>query len=103
MSQKWLYMNIIILLTSVVITLGARSDGLNFKDICKNSKGTFSIAQSELVIAEIDEGESTTVFMNFAPEYVFKCKTNPWTRLTPKINFEPNPERYKVNKYRGKI
>ena len=52
MSPKWLYTNIIIILTSVVITLGARSDGLKFKDICKNSKGTFSIAQSELVIAE---------------------------------------------------
>ena len=98
-----LHVNLFKLMSLVVFLLEAHANDLRFDHVCGNSKGNFSITQSELVVAKISEEEVTTVFMNFAPEYVFECKSNDVNTALPKINFHPNQERYKYNRFEGNV
>ena len=34
------------------------------------------MSNPELVVATLREGEFTTAFVNYAPEFVFQCKSN---------------------------
>ena len=52
----------------------------------------------------IKEGDNFTVFMNWAPEYVFECKSHneiPEIVDVPEIKFVPFHERYKYNRFQG--
>lgn len=87
--------------------LNVTADDLSFQKVCGNKNGTFSISKAESLVTKIPEGEITTVFMNYEPEYVFECKSNhgsnPTNTLWPEIKFEqPNLNRQE-NKYGGKM
>ena len=97
-----------LLLSSFILLHGHHANELNFRKMCSNLKGTFSMSNSKLIAATIREGETTTAFVNEAPEFVFECKSNhkhnPTNTSWPEIKFEKNQKlNHQVNSYGGNL
>ena len=97
-----------LLLSSFILLHGHHANELSFRKMCSNLEGTFSMSNSKLIAARIREGDSTTAFVNEAPEFVFECKSNhkhnPTNTSWPEIKFEKNQKlNHQINSYGGKF
>ena len=95
-----------LLLSSFMLLHGHYANELSFRKMCSNLEGTFSMSNSKLIAATIREGDSTTAFVNEAPEFVFECKSNhkhnPTNTSWPEIKFEKNQKlNHQINSYGG--
>ena len=99
-STMWFYL----LMMLVIVSLESHASSFKFQKVCGNSKAAFSISQSDHVVAQIPEEEFTTVFMKYAEEYVFECKSkNPASTanyIQPEIKFESSD---KLNKQSNRL
>ena len=97
----------ILFIFSLMVLEGYASE-LDYKKMCSNMEGTFSMSNSKLIAATIPEGETLTAFVNEAPEFVFQCKSNhkhtPTNTSWPEIKFESSSRLNKqINKYGGNV
>ena len=99
-STMWFYLLIML----VIVSLESNASSFKFQKVCVNSEGALSISQADHVVAQIPEGEFTTVFMNYAEEYVFECKSNnpssTANSVQPEIKFESSD---KLNKQSNRL
>ena len=95
-------------ITSCLILEESQASEPNFKKMCSNRDGTFSMSNPELVVARMREGEFSTTFVNDAPEFVFQCKSNynhnPTNKSWPEIKFESSSYlNRQINSYGGNV
>ena len=95
-------------ITSCLILEESKASEPTFKKRCSNRNGTFSMSNPELVVATLREGEFTTAFVNYAPEFVFQCKSNhnhnPTNKTWPEIKFESSSYlNRQINSYGGNV